>query len=141
MARQERTTHIASATDTTRASQKSAKKEVNIRVETPGRKRESTIRKPSANTRDQANSAKPVLDEPIREASTRKSPFDVLAISLEIDLSSLPAITNGELRTIADVDLPTLHGWQWHDKQMPPAAIEKLVHWLKVNGRPTELQP
>jgi hypothetical protein len=43
-----------------------------------------------------------------------------------VDHDDLPVITNGNLMRIAEVDIPTLHGWKYLHRPLPEAAEEKL---------------
>ena len=43
-----------------------------------------------------------------------------------VDRTSLPALTNGDLRRIAEVDIPTMHGWLYLNRELPTEAMEKL---------------
>jgi len=45
-----------------------------------------------------------------------------------IDTSKLPPITNGELMRIAEVDIATLHGWNYHNQPLPEEATTKLTN-------------
>jgi excisionase family DNA binding protein len=65
-----------------------------------------------------------VIVEP--EVPKRITPFDQLLQEIGVDRSDLPPLTNGELRRIAEVDIPTLHGWTYHGHEMPEAALKKL---------------
>lgn len=60
----------------------------------------------------------------VREES--QNPFSILLQEIGVSRSDLPTVTNGELRRIAGVDIPTLHGWQWHGRSLPPDAIQRL---------------
>jgi len=59
---------------------------------------------------------------------TRVSPFDLLLEEIGVDRKDLPPLTNGDLMRIAGVDTPALHGWQWHNRQLPDEALERLRH-------------
>lgn len=59
-------------------------------------------------------------------------PFSLLLAEIGVDRSDLPPIKNSDLSRIAEVDTPTLHGWQYRRRPLPEAAIEKLrAHFLK----------
>lgn len=45
---------------------------------------------------------------------------------LGVDESTLPRMTNGDVQRIAEIDIPTLHGWTYRGRELPDAAIEKL---------------
>jgi len=50
-----------------------------------------------------------------------------------VDRDELGPLTNGELMQIAEVDLPTFHGWMYLGKGMPEEALEKLrKHFSKT---------
>jgi hypothetical protein len=49
-----------------------------------------------------------------------------MAARLGVQEDDLPRMTYGEIRRIAEVDTPTLHGWTYHNREMPEAAFEKL---------------
>ncbi len=59
---------------------------------------------------------------------TLVSPFDLLLEEIGVDRKDLPPLTNGDLMRIAEVDTPALHGWQWHNRQLPDEALERLRH-------------
>lgn len=59
------------------------------------------------------------------------SPFTRLAIGMGVDRSSLPPLTNGDLMRIAEVDLPTFHGWQYLNKPLPEPALERLKAYCR----------
>ena len=61
----------------------------------------------------------------------RISPLAVLLGEMGIDSDNLPTITNGELMRIAEVDIPTLHGWQYRNRPMPEEAINKLKNYFR----------
>jgi excisionase family DNA binding protein len=64
------------------------------------------------------------------QAEQRPSPFEVLLGEIGIDRDSLPPLTNGELRRIAEVDVPTMHGWMYLNRSLPEEARKKLqVHF------------
>jgi len=56
----------------------------------------------------------------------RISPLSVLLSELGIDRSSLPSITNGDLRRIAEVDIATMHGWLYLNRSLPEDAVNRL---------------
>ena len=39
-------------------------------------------------------------------------------------------MTNGEIGRIAEVDIPTLHGWMYHNRDMPETAMDKLHEYF-----------
>lgn len=68
----------------------------------------------------------------------RISPLSVVLGELGIDRSSLPPITNGDLMRIAEVDIATMHGWQYLNRPLPEGAMNRLRnHFLRfVTERP-----
>jgi hypothetical protein len=66
----------------------------------------------------------------------RPSPFQLLLKGIGIDRNDLGPLTNGELRRIAEVDVPTFHGWMYLGRQMPEEALEKLrQHFRKLTSK------
>lgn len=64
------------------------------------------------------------------------SPFDTLLKELGVDRASLPNLTNGELMRIADVDIPTLHGWIYLNRELPRPALNKLrQHFIRYREK------
>ncbi len=70
----------------------------------------------------------------LREArrEERISPLSLLLEELGIERSSLPSITNGELMRIAEVDIATMHGWQYLSKPLPEDALNKLRNHFRI---------
>ncbi len=66
-----------------------------------------------------------------QENQERISPLTVLLSEMGIDRTKLPPITNGELMRIAEVDTPTLHGWQYLNRSLPEEAINKLKNHFR----------
>lgn len=60
----------------------------------------------------------------------RISPLSKLLTEIGIERSSLPPITNGELTRIAEVDIHTLHGWQYLRRSLPEEAINRLKNFF-----------
>lgn len=56
----------------------------------------------------------------------RINPFSMVLGELGIDRSSLPPITNGDLMRIAEVDIATMHGWQYLNRPLPEEAMSRL---------------
>jgi excisionase family DNA binding protein len=54
------------------------------------------------------------------------TPFSLLLAEIGVDRADLPAVTNGELKRIAEVDKETIHSWQYHHRPLPEEAAEKL---------------
>lgn len=71
------------------------------------------------------------------QTEERISPFSLLLNELGIGRSDLPPITNGDLRRVAEVDIPTIHGWLYLGKSLPEEALNRLKsHYLRlVKGR------
>ncbi len=65
------------------------------------------------------------------QSDERISPFSVLLSEHGIERSRLGPITNGELRRIAEVDIATMHGWQYLDRPLPPEAIGRLTNHFR----------
>lgn len=65
-----------------------------------------------------------------------RSRFSRFAEELGIDRESLPPMTNGDIRRIAEVDIPTMHGWLYLSRGLPEDALAKLRDYLIANGRP-----
>jgi excisionase family DNA binding protein len=99
---------------TKRASKKATRKATEFEPERQSSKRQPTKAK-----------AKP-------EEQRRTGPFDLLLKEIGVDRDTLPPITNGDLMRIAEVDIPTLHGWQWHNRTLPEEALQRLrEHFLQ----------
>lgn len=73
----------------------------------------------------------PSATQPPR-AKTPTSPHRLqqLAVSLGVAYEALPRVTNGDLMRLAEVDMPTLHGWQYRQLDMPEPAMAKLENWV-----------
>jgi len=56
----------------------------------------------------------------------RIGPFDLLLKEIGVERDALPPLTKGDLMRIADVDIPTLHGWQWNSRALPNEALNRL---------------
>jgi len=39
-------------------------------------------------------------------------------------------MTNGDVMRIADIDIPTLHGWAYHSRAMPDEAMKRLHEYF-----------
>lgn len=65
------------------------------------------------------------------QSEERISPLSVLLSELGIDRSSLPQITNGDLMRIAEVDIATMHGWQYLNKSLPEEAMNRLKNYFR----------
>jgi excisionase family DNA binding protein len=59
-------------------------------------------------------------------SSGRKSRFEQFIRTIGLDYEKLPSFTNGKIRELAEVDIPTLHKWQYKSGELPEAAIELL---------------
>ena len=67
------------------------------------------------------------------ESEEHRNPFSDLLNEFGLNRSCLPTITNGELRRIAEVDGPTLHGWMHLNRELPEAALNKLrEHFVHI---------
>ncbi|QDT95285.1 helix-turn-helix domain-containing protein [Gimesia aquarii] len=73
----------------------------------------------------QAKKRRPNRAEPESEQE-RPNPFRLLLKEIGVDREKLGPLTNEELIQIADVDLPTFHGWMYKGHEMPEEALEKL---------------
>lgn len=63
----------------------------------------------------------------------RTNPFRLLLEEIGADRDEFGPLSNGELMQIAEVDLPTFHGWMYLGKGMPEEALEKLrKHFSKT---------
>lgn len=62
----------------------------------------------------------------IQDQRQSPNPFSLLLEEIGVDRADLPPLTNGDLRRIAEVDIPTMHGWQYLQRPMAEEAIEKL---------------
>jgi excisionase family DNA binding protein len=107
----------------------------------------STRRRPQASERLEAEQ----LDEKSTQASRRQprkpthsnsqtsrqegekwsSPFTALLSEIGIEENLRPATTNGELMRIAEVDIPTFHGWMYLNRPLPEEAIFKLKNHFR----------
>ena len=63
----------------------------------------------------------------------KPNPFKLLFKEIGVDRDKLGPLTNGELMKIAEVDLPTFHGWMYKGRDMPEEALENLrKHFTKT---------
>jgi len=60
----------------------------------------------------------------------QRSAITFFADRLGVAEDALPRMTNGELMRIAGVDIQTLHGWQYLNRDLPEAAITKLHEYF-----------
>lgn len=60
------------------------------------------------------------------QSGERISPLTILLRELGIERNSLPTITNGDLMRIAEVDIATMHGWQYLSRSLPEEAMDRL---------------
>jgi excisionase family DNA binding protein len=67
--------------------------------------------------------ARQIIEE---EERASPNPFSLLLAEIGVDRADLPPLTNGDLRRIAEVDIPTFHGWQYLNRPMAEEAIEKM---------------
>lgn len=61
----------------------------------------------------------------------RPNPFKSLLEDIGVDQGELGPLTNGELMRIAEVDLPTFHGWMYLGREPPEVALENLRRHFK----------
>jgi len=52
------------------------------------------------------------------------TPFHKYLISIGLDCTKLPAFTNGQIRKLAELDLPSIHGWLHKGRELPARAGE-----------------
>lgn len=126
--------------------------DVSVKVAEPRKKTKTAVRPPSETKssvkklkRDSLRRAK---DQPTQVQSGkslgisgeyRVSPFSLLLEEMGIPRSVVPNITNGELRRIAEVDIPTLHRWSYLGGELPEIALKKLRdHFAAYQTRPSE---
>lgn len=60
------------------------------------------------------------------EEERRPNPFDLLLEEIGVCRKNLPPLTNGDLRRVADVDIPIMHGWQYLNRELPAEALLRL---------------
>lgn len=65
-------------------------------------------------------------NSPKMESEKSPTPFDSLLKAIGVDRSRLPPVTNGDLRRIAEVDIATMHGWIYLNRELPDIALKKL---------------
>lgn len=104
-----------------------------------GRKSKTTKNSSTpAIARDQASSpparvaAEPRTHRNI-EGSSENRPRSVcscFASRLGVAEDALPQMTNGDIMRVADIDIPTLHGWQYRNRDLPEAAISRLHEYF-----------
>lgn len=95
-------------------------------------------KKPASPTDSTRKSVKPRRP---RKAEAQPEPphrsrFARLAVELGIDPESLPPMTNGDIQRIAEVDIPTMHGWLYLNRGLPEDALAKLRDYVIANGKP-----
>lgn len=61
-----------------------------------------------------------------RPENTVPNLFRRALAEMGIDPASIPPMTNGELMRISETDVPTFHGWMYHNRPLPAEALEKL---------------
>ena len=107
-----------------KSQQKKVKKQ---KTEKPQKTREVSKQKKVPTKKSGSKRTNP---EPEQE---RTNPFRLLLEEIGVDRDELGPLTNGELMQIAEVDLPTFHGWMYLGKGMPEEALEKLrKHFSKT---------
>lgn len=75
--------------------------------------------KPASKRQRKRSESQPVEERHI-------GPFDLLLDEIGVARDALPPLTNGDMMRIAEVDIPTLHGWQWHNRSLPDEALQRL---------------
>ncbi|MCH9776248.1 MAG: helix-turn-helix domain-containing protein [Planctomycetes bacterium] len=106
-------------------------------TEAPQPRREASVKKKSINNKQPKITRKSKQKKvPAKERSSsrakheseqdRPNPFRLLLKKIGVDRDLLGPLTNGELRQIAEVDLPTFNGWMYKGRDMPEVALEKL---------------
>lgn len=105
-----------------------------------------TAKRGSAKKTDSVTGMKPKQEPDISirrsskktDSEERQNPFFDLLDHLGVNRRNLPAFTNGELMRIAEVDIPTFHGWKYLNRELPEAAMNKLREhfcaYLKSDG-------
>jgi hypothetical protein len=48
-------------------------------------------------------------------------------VAIGVDRDALPSMTNGQLMRIAECDIVTMHGWTHLGRELPEAAVQKLL--------------
>ena len=77
-------------------------------------------------TKRASRKRQPKKEKPEPEEERRTNPFDLLLEEIGVDRKNLPPLTNGDIRRVADVDIPTLHGWQYLHRELPEEALQRL---------------
>lgn len=93
---------------------------------TPARSPRTTVKATSEDTPRKETAARRQHKATETESEERVNPFSVLLKELGVERSAMPSITNGDLMRIAEVDLPTMHGWIYLGRELPEAALNKL---------------
>lgn len=124
--------------------------------QSPTRPDRSPAKPPSAPRKTTTKKPTPVAKKPILPSQSDRSPsksrerrkaenqseqphrsrFSRFVDELGIDEEALPLMTNGDIRRIAEVDIPTMHGWLYLNGGLPEDALAKLRDYLIANGRP-----
>lgn len=94
-------------------------------------KKQKSTKKPTRNvtkigTKQASRKRQPKKEKPVPEEERRNNPFDLLLEEIGVDRMNLPPLTNGDLRRVADVDIPIMHGWQYLHRELPEEALQRL---------------
>jgi len=93
---------------------------------TPARTPGTTAKATSEHTPWEETAAPRLYKATEAKSEERTNPFSLLLKELGVERNALPTIANGDLRRIAEVDLPTMHGWIYLGRELPEAALNKL---------------
>ena len=93
----------------------------------------SNRRQTTKTTKCDTSASKGSKRPPSETDQAAPSVFAKFLQSIGIDRDPLPNMTNGELMKIAEVDIPTMHGWMHLGRALPDEAKQKLkVHFFAV---------
>jgi hypothetical protein len=92
----------------------------------PARTPRTTVKATSEDTPRRETAAPRQRKATEAKSEERVNPFSLLLKELGVERSAMPSITNGDLMRIAEVDLPTMHGWIYLGRGLPEAALNKL---------------
>ncbi len=88
------------------------------------REKGARSRNPSQVQRNNTNDDR--RDNSVRPENAVPNLFRRALAEMGIDPASIPPMTNGELMRISETDVPTFHGWMYHNRPLPAEALEKL---------------
>lgn len=90
--------------------------------------KKTTNKKPMAETQAKKKNRSSVRrkTKPAVPKPERISPFSQLLAEMGVDRDLFPGITFGEIRKIAEVDIPTLQGWSDLNRTLPEEALQRL---------------